>query len=293
MDYKNEVFRDSVLAVMELQRDLLFHRIPEGKTKEYVDIYNITPKLVIIMVGNNPASQIYVRNKIKSATYCGINAELIKLEENITNEELIDIVEKLNIDNSVHGIIVQLPLPKHMNEAMIINTVKAEKDVDGFGIINKGKLFSGIKCLVSATPSGIMKLFEEYNIDLTGKNAVVIGRSNIVGKPMSMLLLNANATVTITHSKTKNLSEITKNADIIVAAVGKANFVTSDMVKEGAIIIDVGINRIDDKIYGDVDFENVKEKASYITPVPGGVGPLTIVSLLENTLKAYEEIVKK
>lgn len=263
------------------------------KTKEYVDIYNITPKLVIIMVGNNPASQIYVRNKIKSATYCGINAELIKLEENITNEELIDIVEKLNIDNSVHGIIVQLPLPKHMNEAMIINTVKAEKDVDGFGIINKGKLFSGIKCLVSATPSGIMKLFEEYNIDLTGKNAVVIGRSNIVGKPMSMLLLNANATVTITHSKTKNLSEITKNADIIVAAVGKANFVTSDMVKEGAIIIDVGINRIDDKIYGDVDFENVKEKASYITPVPGGVGPLTIVSLLENTLKAYEEIVKK
>lgn len=263
------------------------------KTKEYVDIYNITPKLVIIMVGNNPASQIYVRNKIKSATYCGINAELIKLEENITNEELIDVVEKLNIDNSVHGIIVQLPLPKHMNEAMIINTVKAEKDVDGFGIINKGKLFSGIKCLVSATPSGIMKLFEEYNIDLTGKNAVVIGRSNIVGKPMSMLLLNANATVTITHSKTKNLSEITKNADIIVAAVGKANFVTSDMVKEGAIIIDVGINRIDDKIYGDVDFENVKEKASYITPVPGGVGPLTIVSLLENTLKAYEEIVKK
>lgn len=263
------------------------------KTKEYVDIYNITPKLVIIMVGNNPASQIYVRNKIKSATYCGINAELIKLEENITNEELIDVVEKLNIDNSVHGIIVQLPLPKHMNEAMIINTVKAEKDVDGFGIINKGKLFSGIKCLVSATPSGIMKLFEEYNIDLTGKNTVVIGRSNIVGKPMSMLLLNANATVTITHSKTKNLSEITKNADIIVAAVGKANFVTSDMVKEGAIIIDVGINRIDDKIYGDVDFENVKEKASYITPVPGGVGPLTIVSLLENTLKAYEEIVKK
>ena len=263
------------------------------KTKEYVDIYNITPKLVIIMVGNNPASQIYVRNKIKSATYCGINAELIKLEENITNEELIDIVEKLNVDNSVHGIIVQLPLPKHMNEAMIINTVKAEKDVDGFGIINKGKLFSGIKCLVSATPSGIMKLFEEYNIDLTGKNAVVIGRSNIVGKPMSMLLLNANATVTITHSKTKNLSEITKNADIIIAAVGKANFVTSDMVKEGAIIIDVGINRIDDKIYGDVDFENVKEKASYITPVPGGVGPLTIVSLLENTLKAYEEIVKK
>ena len=263
------------------------------KTKEYIDIYNIIPKLVIIMVGNNPASQIYVRNKIKSATYCGIKAELINLEESITNEELINVVEKLNIDNSVHGIIVQLPLPKHINEEMIINTVKAEKDVDGFGIINKGKLFSGINCLVSATPSGIMKLLKEYNIDLTGKNAVVIGRSNIVGKPMSMLLLNANATVTITHSKTKNLSEITKNADIIVAAVGKANFVTSDMVKEGVVIIDVGINRIDDKIYGDVDFENVKEKASYITPVPGGVGPLTIVSLLENTLKTYEEIVKK
>ena len=263
------------------------------KTKEYIDIYNIIPKLVIIMVGNNPASQIYVRNKIKSATYCGIKAEVINLEESITNEELINVVEKLNIDNSVHGIIVQLPLPKHINEEMIINTVKAEKDVDGFGIINKGKLFSGINCLVSATPSGIMKLLKEYNIDLTGKNAVVIGRSNIVGKPMSMLLLNANATVTITHSKTKNLSEITKNADIIIAAVGKANFVTSDMVKEGVVIIDVGINRIDDKIYGDVDFENVKEKASYITPVPGGVGPLTIVSLLENTLKTYEEIVKK
>ena len=263
------------------------------KTKEYIDIYNIIPKLVIIMVGNNPASQIYVRNKIKSATYCGIKAEVINLEESITNEELINVVEKLNIDNSVHGIIVQLPLPKHINEEMIINTVKAEKDVDGFGIINKGKLFSGINCLVSATPSGIMKLLKEYNIDLTGKNAVVIGRSNIVGKPMSMLLLNANATVTITHSKTKNLSEITKNADIIIAAVGKANFVTSDMVKEGVVIIDVGINRIDDKIYGDVDFENVKEKASYNTPVPVVVGTLTIVSLLENTLKTYEEIVKK
>lgn len=263
------------------------------KTKIYIERYKIIPKLVIVMVGNNPASQIYVRNKLKAASFCGIDSELIKLEEDITNEELLELIDKLNHDISVHGIIVQLPLPKHLDEQKVINAVSDLKDVDGFGIINKGRLFSGLPALASATPSGIMKLFKEYDIDLTGKHAVVIGRSNIVGKPMSMLLLNANATVTITHSKTKNLSEITKNADIIIAAVGKAKFVTSDMVKDGAILVDVGINRIDDKIYGDIDFENVKEKASYITPVPGGVGPLTIVSLLENTLLAYENIVKK
>lgn len=263
------------------------------RTNIYIEQYKIVPKLVIIMVGNNPASQIYVRNKIKAAAFCGIEAQLVKLEETITNEELLEIIEKLNSDISVHGIIVQLPLPKHLDEQKVINAVSDLKDVDGFGIVNKGKLFSGLPALPSATPAGIMKLFKEYNIDLTGKHAVVIGRSNIVGKPMSMLLLNANATVTITHSKTKNLQEITKTADIIIAALGKAKFVTADMVKDGAILIDVGINRIDDKLYGDIDFENVKDKASYITPVPGGVGPLTIVSLLENTLLAYENIVKK
>lgn len=262
------------------------------KTNNYIEQYKITPKLVIIQVGNNPASQIYVRNKIKAAAYCNINAELQHLEEDITSEKLLNVIEGLNNDDSVHGIIVQLPLPKHLNEQQVINAVIDSKDVDGFGIVNKGKLFSGSASLVSATPSGIMKLFKEYNIDLTGKHAVVIGRSNIVGKPMSMLLLNANATVTIAHSKTQNLKEITKTADILVAAVGKAKFVTEDMVKENAVVIDVGINRIDEKLYGDVDFENVKEKTSYITPVPGGVGPLTIVSLLENTLIAYEQIVK-
>lgn len=262
------------------------------KTNTYIQQYNVTPKLVIIMVGNNPASQIYVRNKIKAATYCNIAAELKHLDENVTSEELLNEIDTLNKDDSVHGIIVQLPLPKHLNEQQVINAVIDTKDVDGFGIINKGKLFSGANSLVSATPSGIMKLFKEYEIDLTGKHAVVIGRSNIVGKPMSMLLLNANATVTIAHSRTQNLKEITKTADVLVAAVGKAKFITEDMVKDGAIVIDVGINRVDDKLYGDVDFENVKEKTSYITPVPGGVGPLTIVSLLENTLIAYEQILK-
>lgn len=252
------------------------------------DIYNKVPKLAIIMVGNNPASQIYVRNKIKACAFCNIESELIHLEETVTMEELLNIIDKLNNDESVNGIIAQLPLPSHLNEQIVIDSISPNKDVDGFSLVNKGKLFCGIPSFTPATPQGIMTMLEEYNIDPKGKSAVVIGRSNIVGKPMAQLLLNKHATVTICHSKTTNLSEAAKQADILVVAIGKANFVTKDMVKPGATVIDVGINRIDDKLYGDVDFEQVKDVAGYISPVPGGVGPMTITTLLEHTVKAFK-----
>lgn len=262
--------------------------------KEEVNILvsktSIVPGLAIVLVGNNQASKIYVRNKLKAASLCNIYAKLIEVEENISQDELVNLVKELNNDDKYHGIIVQLPLPKHINEQVIIDTIDDKKDVDGFGIINKGKLFSGLLSIESATPKGIIKLLEEYKIEISGKNAVVVGRSNIVGKPMALMLLNKNATVTICHSKTKNLKEITKTADILVVAIGKACFITSDMVKEGAVVVDVGTNRVDDKLCGDVDFENVSKIASYITPVPGGVGPLTIASLLENTVIAYKNI---
>ena len=252
-----------------------------------VEKYEKTPALSIVVVGSNPASEIYVRNKVKSATNIGMKATVTKLDENVTMEELIKVVDDLNNDKEVNGIIVQLPLPKHLHEQTIIDRISNEKDVDGFGLLNKGKLLAGIDSLRPATPYGIMKLLDEYNISIEGKNALVIGRSNIVGKPIALMLLEKNATVTIAHSRTQNLKEVAKNADIIVVAVGKAKFLTADMVKDGAVIVDVGINRVDGVLYGDVDFENVCEKASYITPVPGGVGPLTIASLLENTVKAY------
>ena len=202
-------------------------------------------------------------------------------------KELLELIERLNNDETIHGILVQSPLPKGLDANEAFRTISPKKDVDGFSISCKGKLFGNIDTFTPATPTGIMTLLDAYNIAIEGKNAVVVGRSNIVGKPMAMLLLNKNATVTIAHSKTKDLSEVTKKADILVVAVGKPKFITKEMVKEGAVVIDVGINRVDDKIYGDVDFENVKEVASYITPVPGGVGPLTIASLLENTVKAF------
>ena len=252
------------------------------------DIYNKVPKLAIIMVGNNSASQIYVRNKIKACTFCNIESELIHLEETVTMEELLNIIDKLNTDESVNGIIAQLPLPSHLNEQIVIDSISPNKDVDGFSLVNKGKLFCGIPSFTPATPQGIMTMLEEYNIDPKGKSAVVIGRSNIVGKPMAQLLLNKHATVTICHSRTTNLSEVAKQADILVVAIGKANFVTKDMVKPGATVIDVGINRIDDKLYGDVDFEQVKDIVGYISPVPGGVGPMTITTLLEHTVKAFK-----
>ena len=250
--------------------------------------YGRAPHITIILIGEVEASHIYVRNKLKACKLIGMQATLIKKEKNITTSELIEIINNLNNDDNVDGIIVQLPLPKHIDEQLIINTINAEKDVDGFGIINKGRLFSGLPCLKSATPFGIIKLLEDYNIDCTGKEAVIIGRSNIVGKPMSIMLLDKNATVTICHSKTKNLSEITKKADILVVAIGKAKFVTKEMVKDNAVVIDVGMNRDEFGLCGDVDFENVKEKVSFITPVPGGVGPLTIAMLLYNTVEAFK-----
>ncbi len=252
-------------------------------------IYNSVPHLVIVQVGNNQASNVYIKNKLKAAEFVGIQATHIHLEETIQNDELISKINELNNDSNVDGIIVQLPLPKHLNENDIINEIDNSKDVDGFGLINKGKLFCGLDCLKSATPYGVMKLLEMYDIELAGKNAVVIGRSNIVGKPMAMMLLSKNATVTICHSKTKNLKDVCKNADVLVVAIGKAKFVTKDMVKDGAVVIDVGMNRDENnKLCGDVDFDNVKDTASYITPVPGGVGPLTISMLLLNTLTAYK-----
>lgn len=260
----------------------------KAKVADLVVKSGIKPGLAIVEVGSDPASEIYVRNKIKSANFVGIEARLIKKDESITQEELLKLIDELNADVSVHGIIVQLPLPKHLDERAVIDRIAPDKDIDGFGVLNKGKLFSGMKCFQPATPLGVMKLLDAYNIPLKGKEAVVVGRSNIVGKPMGMMLLLRDATVTIAHRYTVDLKKITKEADILVVAVGKKNLITADMIKPGAVVVDVGINREGDKIYGDVDFDNVSQVASHITPVPGGVGPLTIAALLANTVEAYE-----
>ena len=247
----------------------------------------IIPKLAVIMVGNNSASQIYVRNKSRACDEVGIEFEEHLLPDTTTQQELIDLIEKLNNNKNINGILLQSPIPEGLDINEAFRKITPEKDVDGFHPINVGKLVLGQDTFVSCTPYGIMRMFEEYNIDLEGKNAVVIGRSNIVGKPMSQCLLNNNATVTICHSRTQNLSEITKNADILVSAIGKPEFVKADMVKDGVVVIDVGINRTEEgKLKGDVDFENVSKKASYITPVPGGVGPMTIAMLMNNVVKA-------
>lgn len=246
-----------------------------------------TLKFAVIMVGDNSASKIYIKNKSKACAEVGIDCEEYILDSNIEMKELLDLIEKLNNRDDIHGILLQSPIPKHLDIEEAFRTIKPEKDVDGFNPVNVGKLCLGQDCFIACTPLGVMRLLEEYNIDIEGKNAVVIGRSNIVGKPMLQCLLNKNATVTICHSKTKNLLEITKNADIIVAAVGREKFVTGDMIKQGAVVIDVGINRLEDgTICGDVDFESAKEKASYITPVPGGVGPMTVAMLMSNIVKA-------
>ncbi|OPA79740.1 bifunctional methylenetetrahydrofolate dehydrogenase/methenyltetrahydrofolate cyclohydrolase FolD [Campylobacter pinnipediorum] len=255
----------------------------------------VEPALAVILVGENKASQTYVASKEKACIQTGIKSIIHRLPESTTQSELLALINVLNLDDGVDGILVQLPLPKHIDTNTVLENIRCDKDVDGFHAINVGKLASGFKDgFVPCTPLGIMNMLNEYNIDPAGKNAVIIGRSNIVGKPMASLLLNANATITITHSKTKNLKEICKNADIIVAAIGKPNFVTKDMVKDGAIVIDVGINRLDDgSLCGDVDFKNVAEKTSYITPVPGGVGPMTIAMLLKNTIKSTQNRAKK
>lgn len=248
------------------------------------------PGLAVIIVGENPASQIYVRSKVRACEKVGIKSKKISLLETISEKELLNTINDLNKDDSIHGILVQLPLPKHINEKKICNAIDTKKDVDGFKAENLGKIMIGEKDgYVPCTPQGIMYLLKQTKVELYGKTAVVIGRSNIVGKPVANLLINEGATTIVCNSKTKNLSEKIKDADIIVAALGFANFVKEDMVKEGAIIIDVGINRVDKKLYGDVDFENVSKKASYITPVPGGVGPMTIAMLLKNTLKSFEK----
>ena len=246
----------------------------------------VTPHLAFVLVGEDPASQVYVRNKENGCIKAGIRSTVIRLEEDCTQQELEETVKRLNADASVDGILVQLPLPKHLNEASVLRLIDPDKDVDGFHAMNSGRLMNGQPGFVPCTPLGVMKLLEAYGIDPAGKHAVVIGRSNIVGKPMAMLLLRANATVTICHSRTQNLADITRQADILVAAVGRANFVTADMVKPGAAVIDVGINRVDGKIVGDVDFDAVSGVAGYITPVPGGVGQMTIAMLLANTLDA-------
>ena len=249
-----------------------------------------TVGLAVIIVGENPASRVYVNNKKKACLEVGIESFEYALPENTTEQELKNLVEKLNNDDRVNGILCQLPLPKHINEDSVINTISPKKDVDAFHPQNVGHIMIGDYTFLPCTPAGIMEMLKFYNISVSGKKCVVIGRSNIVGKPMAMLLLKENGTVEICHSRTQNLKEETLSADILVAAVGKANFVTEDMVKQGAVVIDVGMNRDENgKLCGDVDFENVKEKASYITPVPGGVGPMTIIMLLENTVRAVEE----
>lgn len=246
------------------------------------------PGLAVIIVGEDAASKVYVANKIKDCEEIGMKSIHCRLAENTTKEELIQNINTLNADPTIDGLIVQLPLPKHLDENDILSHIDVKKDVDGLSAWQTGKLALGIPELQPCTPSGVMELLKAYNISVSGKNAVVIGRSNIVGKPMALMLLRENATVTICHSKTKNLSEITKAADILVVAIGRANFVTADMVKEGAVVVDVGMNRFDGKLCGDVDFNSVKDKCSFITPVPGGVGLMTRTMLLANTIKAFE-----
>ena len=248
------------------------------------------PGLAVIIVGEDPASKVYVANKEKACELIGMKSVKYALPENTTNEELLALIDKLNHDETINGILCQLPLPRHLDEKTVIDAIDPVKDVDAFHPVNVGKIMTGDYDFLPCTPAGIMEMLAYENIDIEGKTCVVIGRSNIVGKPMSMLLLHKNGTVTICHSRTKNLKEVCASADILVAAVGKANFVTADMVKDGAVVIDVGINRLDNgKLCGDVNFAEVEPKASYISPVPGGVGPMTIATLMKNTLTAAKK----
>ena len=248
----------------------------------------VTPGLAVILVGEDPASQIYVRNKGIGCQQTGMHSVTIRMPEETTQQELEDQIRALNNDPAIHGILVQLPLPRHLDEAAALAVIVPEKDVDGFHVQNAGKLLNGLNGVVACTPKGALEMIRRTGVNLSGKEAVVVGRSNIVGKPMAVLLLQENCTVTVCHSRTADLAAHTRRADVLVAAVGKAKFITADMVKPGAIVIDVGINRVDGKVVGDVDFENVKEVASWITPVPGGVGRMTITMLLQNTLEAAE-----
>ncbi len=253
----------------------------------------IKPGLAVIIVGDDPASHVYVRNKKRGCEEVGFNSWVYELPESTTHDELLTLIDSLNVRDDVHGILVQLPLPRHIDESVVTEHIVPEKDVDAFHSVNAGRIFKGEASLLPCTPAGIMELLRYYNIEVNGKRCVVIGRSNIVGKPMAMLLLGANGTVTICHSRTRELAQVTREADILVSAVGKAKFVTADMVKDGAVVVDVGMNRNEDgKLCGDVDFTSVEPKCSYITPVPGGVGPMTITMLLRNTLTAARNIIK-
>lgn len=262
------------------------------ETEKFVEKYGIKPGLAVVIVGDDPASRVYVNSKKKACAEIGYYSEEHALPESTTEDELLSLVEKLNGDEKIHGILVQLPLPKHIDEEKIINAINPKKDVDAFHPVNVGKIMIGNFDFLPCTPAGVMELITEAGIDLTGKNCVVVGRSNIVGKPQAMLLLHKNATVTICHSKTKNIKEITKNADVLVAAVGRAQMFDGDYIKDGAVVIDVGMNRLENKkLVGDVDFESAEKKASCITPVPGGVGPMTIAMLMKNTLTAAKNAV--
>ena len=264
----------------------------EKELKQRVDALrekNVVPGLCVILVGNDPASQTYVANKEKACARLGIHSQTLRMGAETTQAELEAAIERANEDEAIHGILVQLPLPAHLDEHRALALIRPEKDVDGFHAVNMGRLARGEDCVVACTPKGALHMLKAAGVPIAGKNAVVIGRSNIVGKPMALLLLQENATVTICHSRTENLAEYTRRADILVAAVGKPRFVTADMVKEGAAVLDVGINRVDGKLCGDVDFEHVKEKAGWISPVPGGVGKMTIAMLMENTVSAAEK----
>ena len=261
--------------------------------KKEVSNLNSKPSLVVIQVGDDPASNIYVNSKAKLALEIGYEFCHVKFNSDVTEEEIITKIEEINENDKINGVIVQLPIPKHLNANKIVNKIAPIKDIDGLTELNAGKLLTGDASLVSCTPKGIITLLKHYNIELQGKHVVIVGRSNLVGKPLIGLCLNENATVTICHSKTKNLEEITKTADILIVAIGKSRFINEKYVKEGSIIVDVGINRVDGKLYGDVDFDSVFKKSSFITPVPGGVGPMTTISLMENVLISYKEMQKK
>lgn len=270
-------------AIAKEIKDGVAVKVEELKAK------GIEPGLAVIIVGEDPASKVYVRNKARACKECGIKSQVIRLPEETTQEELIEVIHGINADDSVHGLLVQLPLPRHISEKAVLAEIDWHKDVDGFHLMNAGALLTGQATVQPCTPAGCIELLKRSNVKLDGANAVVIGRSNIVGKPMALLLLQNNCTVTVCHSHTKNLKEIVTAADVVVAAIGKPRFVTADMIKEGAAVIDVGINRLEDgSLCGDVDFEGAAEKAACITPVPGGVGPMTIAMLMENTLKAAE-----
>ncbi|MRM55213.1 bifunctional methylenetetrahydrofolate dehydrogenase/methenyltetrahydrofolate cyclohydrolase [Lactococcus lactis subsp. cremoris] len=271
---------DGKALAAKMQAEL---KVKVDKLKEADNV----PGLAVILVGEDPASQIYVRNKARQATAIGLNSSVVRLPETVSEQELLDLIEQYNQSEQWHGILVQLPLPEHISEEKVLLAIDPEKDVDGFHPMNMGRLWSGNPLMIPSTPAGIMEMFREYDVELSGKRAVVIGRSNIVGKPMAQLLMMADATVTIAHSKTENLRELTKEADVLVVAIGRDRMIKAEDVKEGAVVIDVGMNRDEDgKLHGDVDFDEVKDVASLITPVTGGVGPMTITMLMEQTVRA-------